>query len=145
MLIVGLGGPKQELWVHTHRREIAAPVAPCVWRDDRFSGRRASPAPVWMRRTGLEWVHRLASEPGRLGGVMPRRLDSSATRVSRVSGHAASSGGTRRRRSLRRLGAVLRFWLLVGALACPDVKLRRGHRRFLAGRMGGTSRRPFCR
>ena len=25
-----------------------------------------SRAPLWMRRSGLEWLHRLASDPGRL-------------------------------------------------------------------------------
>ncbi|MDH3662909.1 MAG: WecB/TagA/CpsF family glycosyltransferase, partial [Alphaproteobacteria bacterium] len=30
VLIVGLGAPKQEIWVHKHRRKIKAPVALCV-------------------------------------------------------------------------------------------------------------------
>ena len=40
VLVVGLGAPKQELWVHTHRQRIAAPVALVRRRDDRLSSRR---------------------------------------------------------------------------------------------------------
>ncbi len=66
MLIVGLGAPKQELWVHAHRPQIAVPVALCVGATIDFLAGEKRRAPVWMRRVGLEWVHRLASEPRRL-------------------------------------------------------------------------------
>ena len=66
ILVVGLGAPKQELWVHAHRDEIAAPVALCVGATIDFLAGEKPRAPVWMRRTGLEWLHRMASEPKRL-------------------------------------------------------------------------------
>ncbi len=66
VLIIGLGAPKQELWVHAHRHEIAAPVALCVGATIDFLAGEKPRAPVWMRRVGLEWVHRLVSEPRRL-------------------------------------------------------------------------------
>jgi N-acetylglucosaminyldiphosphoundecaprenol N-acetyl-beta-D-mannosaminyltransferase len=66
MVIVGLGAPKQELWVHAHRAQIAAPVALCVGATIDFLAGEKRRAPVWMRRVGLEWVHRLISEPRRL-------------------------------------------------------------------------------
>jgi N-acetylglucosaminyldiphosphoundecaprenol N-acetyl-beta-D-mannosaminyltransferase len=66
MVIVGLGAPKQELWVHAHRDRIAAPVALCVGATIDFLAEEKQRAPVWMRRTGLEWLHRLISEPRRL-------------------------------------------------------------------------------
>jgi N-acetylglucosaminyldiphosphoundecaprenol N-acetyl-beta-D-mannosaminyltransferase len=66
MLVVGLGAPKQELWVHKHRDRIAAPVALCVGATIDFLAGERPRAPVWMRRVGLEWLHRLASEPRRL-------------------------------------------------------------------------------
>ena len=31
-----------------------------------FAGGELRRAPVWMRRTGLEWIHRLLNEPRRL-------------------------------------------------------------------------------
>jgi N-acetylglucosaminyldiphosphoundecaprenol N-acetyl-beta-D-mannosaminyltransferase len=66
MLIVGLGAPKQELWVHAHRCQIATPVALCVGATIDFLAGEKQRAPVWMRRVGLEWLHRLVSEPRRL-------------------------------------------------------------------------------
>lgn len=66
VLVVGLGAPKQELWVHAHREKIAARVALCIGATIDFLAGEKSRAPVWMRRTGLEWLHRLATEPRRL-------------------------------------------------------------------------------
>jgi N-acetylglucosaminyldiphosphoundecaprenol N-acetyl-beta-D-mannosaminyltransferase len=65
-LVVGLGAPKQELWVAKYRERIAAPVALCVGATIDFLAGEKARAPVWMRRVGLEWAHRLASEPRRL-------------------------------------------------------------------------------
>jgi N-acetylglucosaminyldiphosphoundecaprenol N-acetyl-beta-D-mannosaminyltransferase len=66
VLVVGLGAPKQELWVAANNGRIAAPVALCVGATIDFLAGEKARAPVWMRRVGLEWLHRLASEPRRL-------------------------------------------------------------------------------
>jgi N-acetylglucosaminyldiphosphoundecaprenol N-acetyl-beta-D-mannosaminyltransferase len=66
VLVVGLGAPKQELWVSTHQKEIAAPVALCVGATIDFLAGEKRRAPRWAQRIGLEWLHRLASEPKRL-------------------------------------------------------------------------------
>ena len=66
VLIVGLGAPKQELWVHRHRSRLAAKVALCVGATIDFLAGERSRAPVWMRDVGLEWLYRVASEPRRL-------------------------------------------------------------------------------
>ena len=66
LLVVGLGAPKQELWVHAHRGRIAAPAALCVGATIDFLAGEKARAPRWMQRVGLEWLHRLASEPRRL-------------------------------------------------------------------------------
>lgn len=66
LLVVGLGAPKQELWVVAHRDRIAAPAALCVGATIDFMAGEKARAPVWMRRVGLEWLHRMASEPRRL-------------------------------------------------------------------------------
>jgi N-acetylglucosaminyldiphosphoundecaprenol N-acetyl-beta-D-mannosaminyltransferase len=68
LLVVGLGAPKQELWVSQHRERIAARAALCVGATIDFLAGEKRRAPVWMRRTGLEWLHRMASEPRRLAG-----------------------------------------------------------------------------
>jgi N-acetylglucosaminyldiphosphoundecaprenol N-acetyl-beta-D-mannosaminyltransferase len=66
VLIVGLGAPKQELWVHRHRSQIAAPVALCVGATIDFLAGEKKRAPRLLRRLGLEWLHRMLSEPRRL-------------------------------------------------------------------------------
>lgn len=66
VLVVGLGAPKQEFWVHAHRDEIDAPVALCVGATIDFLAGEKKRAPIWMQKTGLEWLHRMCSEPKRL-------------------------------------------------------------------------------
>jgi len=66
VLIVGLGAPKQELWVHRYRSRLAAKVALCVGATIDFLAGQRSRAPVWMRDVGLEWLYRVACEPRRL-------------------------------------------------------------------------------
>jgi N-acetylglucosaminyldiphosphoundecaprenol N-acetyl-beta-D-mannosaminyltransferase len=68
LIIVGLGAPKQELWVHRHFRQLPAKVAMCVGATIDFLAGEKAQAPVWMRRSGLEWLHRMLTEPRRLAG-----------------------------------------------------------------------------
>jgi N-acetylglucosaminyldiphosphoundecaprenol N-acetyl-beta-D-mannosaminyltransferase len=72
LLIVGLGAPKQELWVHRHRHALQAKVALCAGATIDFLAGRCQRSPVWMRRAGLEWLHRLGNEPGRLASRYAR-------------------------------------------------------------------------
>ena len=72
VLVVGLGAPKQELWVHKHREKIAAKVALCVGATIDFLAGERSRAPRWMQRVGLEWFYRVASEPKRLAARYAR-------------------------------------------------------------------------
>jgi N-acetylglucosaminyldiphosphoundecaprenol N-acetyl-beta-D-mannosaminyltransferase len=66
VVIVGLGAPKQELWVHKHRRRINAPVALCAGATIDFLAGERRRAPRWVRKSGLEWCHRMLSDPRRL-------------------------------------------------------------------------------
>lgn len=66
VLIVGLGAPKQELWVDAHRDGIEASAALCIGATIDFLAGEKRRAPRWMCRVGLEWLHRVASEPRRL-------------------------------------------------------------------------------
>ena len=66
VIVVGLGAPKQELWVHKHHKRLAGRVALCVGATIDFIAGEKAQAPTWMRRVGLEWFHRVASEPRRL-------------------------------------------------------------------------------
>jgi N-acetylglucosaminyldiphosphoundecaprenol N-acetyl-beta-D-mannosaminyltransferase len=68
VLVVGLGAPKQELWVEAHRSRLTVPVALCVGATIDFLAGHRSRAPRWMQRAGLEWLFRILIEPGRLFG-----------------------------------------------------------------------------
>jgi len=63
---VGLGCPRQEKWMLRYWQQLAPAVLIGVGAAfDFLAGIRAQ-APGWMRRSGLEWLFRLASEPRRL-------------------------------------------------------------------------------
>ena len=62
---MGVAAGKQEVWAMRHAEEMGAPVV-CVGAAFDFLSGRKHRAPRWMRRAGLEWMHRFASEPGRL-------------------------------------------------------------------------------
>ncbi|KVW94649.1 teichoic acid biosynthesis protein [Thiobacillus denitrificans] len=65
IVFVGLGCPKQERWIAEHRSKINAVLIGVGAAFDFHAGTMRR-APAWMRDNGLEWLHRLASEPGRL-------------------------------------------------------------------------------
>ena len=73
-VLVGLGCPKQEIWMHENREHIRS-VLLGVGAAFEFSAGTVRRAPVWMRRSCLEWLHRLLSDPRRLakryGKVVP--------------------------------------------------------------------------
>lgn len=66
ILVVGLGAPKQELWIAAHRRSLDFGVALCIGAAIDFAAGTLSRAPRVLRRTGFEWAWRLAREPRRL-------------------------------------------------------------------------------
>ena len=63
---VGLGTPKQERWMASHRDTLSAPVLVGVGAAFDFGAGTLRQAPRWMQRSGLEWLFRLAVEPRRL-------------------------------------------------------------------------------
>jgi len=65
---VGLGAPKQELWMARARPHLGAPVMVGVGAAFDFISERLPRAPLWMQRAGLEWAFRLLQDPGRLAG-----------------------------------------------------------------------------
>ncbi len=64
---VALGAPKQELWMQRHAESLRPSLLLGVGAAFDFYAQTKRRAPLWMRRTGLEWVHRLLTEPRRLG------------------------------------------------------------------------------
>ncbi|BDG04643.1 WecB/TagA/CpsF family glycosyltransferase [Anaeromyxobacter oryzae] len=66
LLYVGLGAPKQELWMDRHRDAIRPAVAVAVGASLSYLAGALPRAPRWVSRSGLEWLFRLACEPRRL-------------------------------------------------------------------------------
>lgn len=64
-LWVGLGAPKQEIWMAEHKDKISA-VMIGVGAGFDFHAGTVKRAPAWMQRSGLEWLYRLFQDPKRL-------------------------------------------------------------------------------
>jgi N-acetylglucosaminyldiphosphoundecaprenol N-acetyl-beta-D-mannosaminyltransferase len=70
LLFVAFGAPKQELWLarnlpHLHSVKVAMGVGGAF---DFIAGEKKR-APLWMRKTGLEWLFRLIRQPSRIGRI----------------------------------------------------------------------------
>ncbi len=66
LLVVGMGVPKQEIWIHRNLKDLNVKVAMGFGGlFDYFSG-RIPRAPQWVREVGMEWVYRLIQEPRRM-------------------------------------------------------------------------------
>jgi N-acetylglucosaminyldiphosphoundecaprenol N-acetyl-beta-D-mannosaminyltransferase len=65
ILFVGLGCPKQEWWMATHKGTVNAAMLGVGAAFDFLAGTKPQ-APAWMQRAGLEWLFRLGTEPRRL-------------------------------------------------------------------------------
>ena len=63
---VGLGAPKQEYWMAEHWEQLKPAILMGVGAAFDFHAGNKPRAPKWMKKYGLEWFHRLCSEPGRL-------------------------------------------------------------------------------
>ncbi len=62
---VGLGTPKQDFETHRLARQVPLVFVAVGAAFDFVAGKKRE-APTWMQRAGLEWFHRLISEPRRL-------------------------------------------------------------------------------
>ncbi|MBI2423814.1 MAG: WecB/TagA/CpsF family glycosyltransferase [Candidatus Hydrogenedentes bacterium] len=63
LVLVALGAPKQERWVCDHLDATGACVGIGIGGAlDLISGAKPR-APRWMQRNGLEWLHRIATDP----------------------------------------------------------------------------------
>lgn len=66
VLFVGMTAPKQEKWVHQHKKGIKANVVCCIGAVfDFYAGTVKRPSAFWIN-LGLEWLPRLLKEPKRL-------------------------------------------------------------------------------
>ena len=65
ILFVAYGHPKQDFWIDRYRAGMPAAVALGVGGAFDFVAGVTVRAPRWMRRLGLEWLHRLIRQPWR--------------------------------------------------------------------------------
>ncbi|HWH00149.1 MAG TPA: WecB/TagA/CpsF family glycosyltransferase [Pilimelia sp.] len=92
LVYVGLGFPKQERVISALRADLpGAWFLGCGMAVNFVAGQRAR-APEWMQRAGLEWAHRLASEPRRLAS---RYVRHDAPYALRLLARAALTRGRR--------------------------------------------------
>lgn len=66
VLLVAYGAPKQEMWIDRTKERSGVAVAMGVGGAFDYLTGRVARAPEWMRRAGLEWLHRLAYQPWRI-------------------------------------------------------------------------------
>ena len=66
VILVGMGMPVQEAWVHRNYEALPASVIFTVGAAFDYEAGVQVAAPRWMGRLGLEWLFRLASNPRRL-------------------------------------------------------------------------------
>jgi N-acetylglucosaminyldiphosphoundecaprenol N-acetyl-beta-D-mannosaminyltransferase len=66
ILMVALGNPKQEKWIHRYGSQLSVPLMMGVGGSLDFLAGVTKRAPQWMQRSGFEWVWRLSQEPRRL-------------------------------------------------------------------------------
>jgi len=66
IVIVALGAPKQELFIHETREALRPAVLLGLGASLDFIAGTVPRAPGWISRSGLEWLFRLSREPKRL-------------------------------------------------------------------------------
>jgi N-acetylglucosaminyldiphosphoundecaprenol N-acetyl-beta-D-mannosaminyltransferase len=82
-LFMGVGAPKSERWVARHLDALPPAHIFCVGAALDFTAGSKTRAPAWLGRLGLEWLHRLMSEPSRL---MPRYVGDAAVLARVLTG-----------------------------------------------------------
>lgn len=63
---LALGAPKQEIWMRRHGPDLRPALVVGVGAAFDFGADVKIRAPILLRSAGLEWLHRLATEPRRL-------------------------------------------------------------------------------
>lgn len=62
---VGLGAPKQEIWMFNHKNKVNGLMLG-VGAGFDYHAEKIKRAPKWMQNNNLEWVYRLLQDPRRL-------------------------------------------------------------------------------
>ena len=95
LLFVGMGSPRQELFIREHWERLGIGVAMGVGGSFEVLGGARFRAPRWIRQVGMEWLVRLLQEPRRL---LPRYFKANSLFCLLISRATAS-------RLMRQIGA----------------------------------------
>jgi exopolysaccharide biosynthesis WecB/TagA/CpsF family protein len=95
LLIVGLGKPRQELWIAEYGLATGCRVLLAFGAVVDFLAGRVARAPHWMSANGLEWAWRLALEPSRLFSRYVLQGPQAYLAVRRRSEHVAAAEADR--------------------------------------------------
>lgn len=82
LLLVALGSPRQEIWVHRYRDRLPAGLSLGVGGSFDVWAGRLKRAPRFLQDRSLEWSYRLIQEPSRFRRML--RLPAFAWRVLRA-------------------------------------------------------------
>ena len=66
LIVLGLGAPKQEIWANQYRERLDATTILCVGATIDFLAGEQHRAPEWIQNCGMEWFHRMCTNPKRL-------------------------------------------------------------------------------
>jgi N-acetylglucosaminyldiphosphoundecaprenol N-acetyl-beta-D-mannosaminyltransferase len=66
IVFVGIGSPKQEIWMYEHRAYFPGVTMLGVGAAFDFLAGLTKQAPLWVQQSGFEWLFRLCTEPVRL-------------------------------------------------------------------------------
>jgi len=67
VLAIGVGAPKQELWLYKFKNQLKnVKTFFAIGATINFEAGHTKRSPKWMSEIGLEWLYRLLSEPQRL-------------------------------------------------------------------------------
>lgn len=69
IIFIGFGNPKQEIWIHRHKDRLPPSVVIGIGGALDMIAGKLRRAPRWIQSLQMEWMFRMAQEPGRL---MPR-------------------------------------------------------------------------
>ncbi|HEV3028856.1 MAG TPA: WecB/TagA/CpsF family glycosyltransferase [Planctomycetota bacterium] len=102
ILWVGLGAPKQELWLHLNADRLRVPIAVAIGAAFDIQAGRYSRAPGVWQKLGLEWAWRLLQDPARLwrryfstnGYFLSLLLRESSKRLFRPAPPGSSGAGS---------------------------------------------------
>ena len=66
MLFVGMGVPKQDIFIFEHMNNYKVPMSFSIGATIDFEAGVQKRAPKWINKIGMEWLYRLVSNPRRM-------------------------------------------------------------------------------